>query len=293
MKWLVNTALLGCLAASAQAGESVHRTAAAPPAGDVRINNVSGEIRVRGWDRDEVDVRAELGGGVERLDVIERTGGVDVKVVLPSFSFRDGSADLDIRVPARSRVEISAVSADVSVEDHRGDTRIQVVSSDVNVQAGGQFLEAQSVSGDVSVDGDDADGRARVRSVSGDVRLTHYSGEVEAGSVSGDVTLQLDRVRSARLSTTSGDVRLSGSLIPGARIEAEAVSGDVVLDFEGDGSANAEIESHSGEIGGCYAQRVVRRHEHGPGRILQLDGKPDGAIIRVKTLSGDVSFCDR
>lgn len=293
MNWLVKTAFFGVLAASAQAGESVRRTVSAPPAGEVRISNVSGEIHVRGWDRDEVDVRAELGAGVERLDVIERKGGVDVKVVLPSFSIRNGSADLDIHVPSHSRVEISAVSADVSVAEHHGDTRIKVVSSDVSLQAGGQLLEVQSVSGDVSVDGDDADGRARVRSVSGDVRLTHYSGEVEAGSVSGDVTLVLDQVRSARLSTTSGDMRLSGALMPSARIEAEAVSGDIVLDFDGDGGANAEIESHSGDISGCYADRVTRKHEQGPGRILVLDGEPEGATIRVKTLSGDVSFCDR
>jgi DUF4097 and DUF4098 domain-containing protein YvlB len=281
------------LAPTALAGEEVHRTVPAEPDGDVRISNVAGEIRVRGWDRDEVDVNADLGGGVERLDVIERGGGVDIKVVLPKFSIRDGSADLEIRIPEHSRVEISAVSADITLDDHQGDARIKVVSGDISAQAGGRELEAISVSGDISVDGADAAGHVRVKSVSGDVRVSHYSGEVEAGSVSGDLGIALDEVHGARLSTTSGDVRLSGLLRAAARIEAESVSGDVILDLEGEGEADVEIETHSGDIGGCYADQVQRKSKHGPGRILTLQGASDSASIRVKTLSGSASFCDR
>ncbi|MBM4206400.1 MAG: hypothetical protein FJ194_20030, partial [Gammaproteobacteria bacterium] len=118
-----------------QADEEVHRTVSAKPDGDVRISNVSGEIHVRGWDRDEVDVKADLGDGVKRLDVIERGNGIDIKVVLPKGSVRNGWADLDIRIPERSRVEISAVSADVSLDDHQGDARIKVVSGDVSARA--------------------------------------------------------------------------------------------------------------------------------------------------------------
>jgi DUF4097 and DUF4098 domain-containing protein YvlB len=288
------TLVFFCLFATpATAGEDVHRNVKADPDGEVRIVNVAGDIRVRGWNRAEVDVRGDLGAGVERLDVISKPHGVEIKVVLPKFSIRNGSADLVIQVPERSRVEISAVSADVSLADLHGDARIKVVSGDVRAVAGGQVLEAESVSGDVALDGADAEGKARVRSVSGDVRVTHYSGEVEAVSVSGDVVVGLDTVRSARLSTTSGDVKLSGSLLPSARIEAESVSGDVVLDLAGKGQSSVEIETHSGDIGGCYSDRVQRKREHGPGRILVLEGASDGATIRVKTLSGDASFCDR
>ena len=32
------------------------------------IVNVAGDVQVTGWDRDEVQVNADLGSGVERLD---------------------------------------------------------------------------------------------------------------------------------------------------------------------------------------------------------------------------------
>lgn len=272
--------------------EDVHRTVPARGDGDVRIVNVAGEIRVSGWDREEVDVRAELGGGVERLDVIEESNGVEVKVVLPKFGVGNKSADLVVRVPEDSRVEISAVSADVSVDDLKGDVRIKLVSGDVSARVGGEELEVAAVSGDISLSGDDGSGRVRVRTVSGDVRVTDYSGDVEASSVSGDVGVILDSVGDARLSTTSGDLRLSGDLQSGARIEAESVSGDVVLDLEAEGRSNVDIETHSGDIGGCYSDQVQRKGKHGPGKFLRLQGDPDGADVRVKTVSGDSSFCD-
>ncbi|HKF96764.1 MAG TPA: hypothetical protein VKB20_00795, partial [Steroidobacteraceae bacterium] len=50
------------------------RTVAAQPQGVVDISNVAGSIDVRGWDRAEVAVHAEVGDGVERVDVSTESG---------------------------------------------------------------------------------------------------------------------------------------------------------------------------------------------------------------------------
>ena len=67
-----------------------------------------GNIEVSGWDRPDVSVRAELGEGVERVDVTPDHGRTVVKVVLPHAGHH-GDAELHVKVPKESEVDISAV----------------------------------------------------------------------------------------------------------------------------------------------------------------------------------------
>lgn len=45
------------------------RTVPADPRGQVAIGNFAGSLTITGWDRSEVDVKGQLGPGVERVDV--------------------------------------------------------------------------------------------------------------------------------------------------------------------------------------------------------------------------------
>ncbi len=273
-------------------GQDELKRVPADPEGQVRITNTSGGIRVIGWDRAEVEVKAELGGGVKRLDVIAENGDVRVEVVLPSFSIRNGSADLVVRVPQHSQLEVTGVSAEIKVTQVSGRTRLKSVSGDVVASISSTEVEMQSVSGDVALNGGGASGNAQIKSVSGDVSIKAFAGSLDAASVSGDVVVNMEHLRDLHLRSTSGDVVVSGSLDAGARIEAESVSGDVKLELPAKGGFVSDIETFSGDIGGCFSKQVTRASEHGPGkRLVVTEGKGD-ARIRVKSFSGDIVFCD-
>ncbi len=286
------TVILTTLPLVVMAGRDEEKRVAADPEGQVRITNTSGSVRVIGWDRAEVDVKAELGGAVKRLDVLQDNGDVSIEVVLPSFSIRDGSADLVVRVPMHSQLEVTAVSAEIKVTQVSGRTRLKSVSGDVVASIASTEVEMQSVSGDVVLDGGGASGNAQIKSVSGDVSIKAFAGSLDAASVSGDVVVSMDHLRDLHLRSTSGDVVARGSLDAGARIEAESVSGDVKLVLPASGGFVSDIETFSGDIGGCFSEQVTRASEHGPGkRLVVTEGKGD-ARIRVKSFSGDVVFCD-
>ena len=131
------------------AAETVTRTAAADPRGDVEIVNVSGEVEVSGWDRNEVEVRADLGRGVERLDVTSDRRRVLVNVVLPKGRSNSGSTDLVVRVPRQSRLTIRTVSADQNVSNVQGAQSLQTVSGSITTEVWAEDLEVRSVSGEV------------------------------------------------------------------------------------------------------------------------------------------------
>ena len=85
-------ALAGAAAAAAD-DRTFDRVVPAQPRGVVELSNVSGKVEVSGWDRSEVSVHAELGSGVERVEVSSEGGRTSIKVLVPHSSGHGGEAD--------------------------------------------------------------------------------------------------------------------------------------------------------------------------------------------------------
>ena len=279
--------------AAVAAGDSVDRKVAADPDGEVVISNVSGTIDVRGWDRNEVQVTGTLGRSVERLDVESSGGRTVVKVVLPHRGARDGDAEIEVQVPKNSRVEVSAVSADVSSRGVLGTQRLTSVSGEITADISGNDSQIRSVSGDVTARGVGQPSSVRVSSVSGSLDITNIGGKIEVVTVSGDARVQASEISEIRGRTTSGDLELHGKLTRDGRVDVEGVSGDLVLSLSAPNGLAAELESFSGSIEGCLAKGVERMSKYGPGTRLSLRTVENGARVRAKTLSGDIEICDR
>ncbi|HXO15668.1 MAG TPA: DUF4097 family beta strand repeat-containing protein [Steroidobacteraceae bacterium] len=284
--------LFASAAACASGDKSFERQVPAEARGAVDISNVSGTIQVTGWDRPEVSVRAELGEGVERVDVSTDHGRTSIKVVLPQHSGHGGDADLRVQVPKDSELTVSAVSADVSTTGVAGVQRLNAVSGNVTAELAGSDLELKTVSGDVKLKGHGQPARLHVSSVSGNVRLEHGAGDLEAGTVSGSLVVSLDSARSVRARSTSGDVHFEGSLTRGADFDAASVSGDLKVRASGEGGYAYEISTFSGNISNCF-NATPSEHSHMPGQMLQGTRGDGAGHLRLKTMSGDVQLCDR
>ena len=127
------------------------------------------------------------------------------------------------------------------------------------------------------------------RSVSGDIILNRVGGRVNATTVSGDAAVRADEpmetdvtstsgdleisgplLRASKLRTVSGDVQVRGGFEPGAMHGIETVSGDV--DIESAGGLTVEVRKGI-DLGGGPKQRVIG----------------DGAArLRFRSLSGDL-----
>jgi DUF4097 and DUF4098 domain-containing protein YvlB len=286
------TVLFASAAASASGDKSFERQVPAEAHGVVDISNVSGTIVVTGWDRPEVSVRAELGEGVERVDVSTDHGRTTIKVMLPQHSGRGGDADLQVQVPKDSELTVSAVSADVSTSRVLGVQRLNAVSGNITAELAGSDLELKTVSGDVKLKGHGQPARLHVSSVSGNVRLEHGAGDLEAGTVSGSLVVSLDSARSVRARSTSGDVHFEGKLARGADFDATSVSGDLKVRASAEGGYAYEISTFSGNISNCF-NATPSEHDHMPGHTLQGTRGDGAGHLRLKTMSGDVQLCDR
>jgi DUF4097 and DUF4098 domain-containing protein YvlB len=266
----------------------------------VEISNVAGTIDVQAWSRPEVEIRADVGAGVDRIDTTSDHGRISIKVIVPNHSFRSASADLHVRVPRDSDLDISAVSADVTASEVEGTQQLKTVSGTVKAEVFQKNAEIKSVSGDVVLRGRGKDAGAagiHVSTISGNIRIDRAGGDVEITSVSGDMNVRLDHpAHNVRARTTSGDVGFEGKLAQGAYLDAESVSGDLTVRAKPEGSLDYEVNTFSGEIRNCMGTEAERVSKYGPGRRLNGTlGAPGSseAKVRLKTMSGDVELCNK
>ncbi|MCB1844214.1 MAG: DUF4097 family beta strand repeat protein [Halioglobus sp.] len=281
-----------CLAASiALADEDVSRTVEASEDGLVTISNPVGSIDVKGWSREQVEVKGELGRNVEEL-VFERNGN-EVKVLVKTRgeSLRGSSSDLHIRVPSNSSLKVVGVSADITTSDVHGSQRLQTVSGDVDTYAFEEDIDIESVSGDIAVRGGGKELHATVGSVSGDIDVTRLSGTLAARSISGNIAISEGSFARAGVNTTSGDILFEAALAGKGRLDIETINGGVEVELRGKLSARFDIETFHGDIRNCFGPEAQRTSRYAPGRELVFtEGSGDGRVT-IRTLNGDLSLC--
>jgi DUF4097 and DUF4098 domain-containing protein YvlB len=263
---------LALAATPAWAGTPIDEMADAHPQGEVEISNVSGEIQVRGWDREQVKVTGTLGEGSKRL-VFDTDGRRTlVKVEVPHKARHVGSSDLIVSVPMGSRVTVAGVSGEIEAE---------VFAEDV---------EAKTVSGDFQIRGHGEPALLTLTTVSGDGRVDNIRGELVVQSVTGSLDIESSDLERARLRTTNGDIDLRTGLAEGARFDMEAINGDLRLDILGGVNAEFDIETFNGSINNSFGPEAERTSKYAPGRELRFTHGDGDARIRIKTLNGGITL---
>ena len=273
------------------AAEEVDRTLDAASDGAVEVSNIAGSVTVDGWNRNEVRVKGTLGRNVEEL-IFERDGDrITIKVKVPKRGGRGIESDLQISVPRGSSIDVATVSADIDVSGVQGEQKLEAVSGDVNTEAFESDIRAGTVSGDVFVKGEGKDTETRGTTVSGDVVLKGMAGEVAAESVSGDVIIDGGSFGRAQFSTVNGDIGFGAELRKDGRLSAETVNGGVELQFEGEVSGRFDVDTFNGDISNCFGPKPERTSKYAPGQELSFQEGSGDARINVSTMNGDISIC--
>jgi len=252
-------ALVLCLgAASSAAAQDFQKSYQLGPNGSIRIENVSGNIQIAGYDGSAVTVSAfKEGRDRDQVEVEDLSTGdrVALRARYPENCRRcNASLRFEVRVPRSSRLnfdKITTASGDISATDVAGRLKLNTASGDITLQNAGGEIE--------------------VATASGNLKVTNASGTVSAASASGDVDVEIARLegtRDLRFSSASGDVRVRLPNDLDARVSLATASGNIETDFP--------IE--------------VKRQEYGPGVTARGQLGSGARSLRVSTASGDVSL---
>ncbi len=168
------------------------------------------------------------------------------------------------------------------------------VSGDVRINGSGRVGIAKSVSGSVEIADAQIDGMLEAGSVSGDVLLRRLSARrIGTNSVSG--TIKMEDVQSERIDaqSISGLVALFGPLAKGGRYALKSHSGDVSVAVGSGTGFELEASSFSGQV---RSDLPITTHGVDTGRRQRtLSGSfGDGsAILELTTFSGNIVISKR
>lgn len=288
MRWMTTAALtsiLVLLAVPALAQTEINETRPLDGSATLSVSNISGSVKVTGWNRNEIQVTGTLGKGTEELRITGNQSRMGIEVVLPRMSRNVKPTHLVISLPRGCRLEVSTVSADIELDQFDGAIELESVSGDITAVCGAGDVEIASVSGEISLDCDSAN--TDVESVSGDVRLRGVHGVLSGSTVSGDFLVEGSTFTRISAESVSGNLQFDCGLAGGARVEVSAHSGDVVFLFAGGLSAECEISTFSGRITNGFGIEGIK-NEYGPGTELNFTAGSGDGRVEISTFSGNV-----
>ena len=292
---LLSAAILAAIAGPASAEQTINKRATVAPDATVEISNVQGSVDVTAWDRNEIELVAELESSKDELEFEATEKHVRIEVDRPHGHYDhddEDDASLTLHVPQGARLIIDTVSADITIVGVKGEQSLESVSGTVQTQAFDSPLKLSSVSGEVIATGHGGKAEVSTENVSGTTTVTgirgNYSGEVVSGSINATIAAaeRLD------VSTVSGDIEIHAELSPTARVTMESVSGEVALMAKPPVNAEFSLESFSGMIKNCFGQTARKTSKYTPGKELDFTQGNGGARVEIQTLSGVVSICD-
>jgi len=276
------------------ANHSSDQQVSADPRGTVEVSNFAGRVEVTGWDKPLVSVHSNLSGDIDNVDVRSDSGRTSIKVRMHGFSYGfGGEADLDIKIPKGSELDVTSVSAEVISNGVVGMQRLKTVSGSIRAEIGPGDAEAKTVSGEIVLRGDGKPVAVHATSISGSIRLEHGAGDLEATTISGDLSVQLDPGRTIRMRNTSGGISIQGKLTKDADVDAQTVSGEVRLHGPAENGYEYEVSTFSGDIRDCFNVKPEKTSVYGPGERLNGTLGKGGGHVRIKTMSGSVDLCDK
>lgn len=292
--WLA-AAILAVIAAPAAAQQQITKRAAVAPDVTIDVSNVQGSVEISAWDKDEVELVAELESEKDELEFEATPRKVSIEVDRPTSHYGRDQEDayLTLRVPRGARLDVDTVSADITVGGVRGQQTLQSVSGVVSSQAFDAPVSASAVSGDVIVTGNGGKAAVRTENVSGTSTVTGVRGEFQGEVVSGEIQATIAAASKVDVNSVSGDIALNVELAPAGEVDMETVSGTLTLKLKPPVNADFDIESFSGDIDVCFGPKARGTSKYTPGSELDFTQGNGGARVELQSLSGEIRVCDR
>jgi DUF4097 and DUF4098 domain-containing protein YvlB len=287
------------------------------------LEQPTGDVRVEGWDRPEIEV--SITDERELFEIDESGSQVTVRGVPPrprphEFNFERPDIDLSGFGDLGIGLERIAAKVERSVDKslrkvgrglkginfdfgrwsggrdytirvpHDCDVSLRTSTGDLEIHGvnGTHFI--QSSSGDVNMH--NIKGNVLTSSASGDINVHHIEGKLGIRTASGDINVDKGTLNDLSAHTASGDINLDLLSAPDRDFEIKGISGDVDLTLPANSRLTIEVSTLSGDIDSRFQHEMERR---GPGRgrstTLRING--GGPTARISTVSGDINIHPR
>lgn len=244
---------------------------------------MSGSITVTGTTGNQVRIRAEAEDGEIEL----RASPTLAKLTVEHGRRPRGEVRFEISVPAGIRVDMEALSGNLSADGIEADVEATAVSGNIELRDIGGRAKVEAVSGHVRASA--VRGGIHIDATSGLVTLSDIDGEVIVDNTSGTITLTRIRSKLVRAETISGDVRFQGAIESSGRYDFASHSGSIRLELPASTSAQLTLSTFNGTLSSDFPITLDPRSRSSEKRLEFRLGN-GGARLSAETFSGNISI---
>jgi hypothetical protein len=162
----------------------------------VILQNSSGHVEIKSWNKPEVMVVGDYGSN-KNVDIETEQAGsrieIATRILNPASKPAERQTDYEITVPEETQLQIRTESGGIVVESVHGDLTFETIAADVNLQDVGGYLV--------------------VNTTEGAIVCTRCDGSIKAESVSGNVQLFQPTMNSVTVHTTAGNILFDGDFL--------------------------------------------------------------------------------
>jgi hypothetical protein len=254
----------------------------------VRLVAAVASVQVIGWDKDSVDVSGVVATG-SRFEMFGgtpsgATKGIKGYVEVPNDQgVKEGK--LVMHVPRDARIWLKTGSAEIDVAGVTGGVDANVVGGSITVHGNVRELRAESMDGNVVIDG--LAEWARLKTATGDITLKGGT-DVGASTISGTIRAIGGDVERAKLEATTGGLVFAAGLAKNASIELETHSGTIDIAVAWKTDVEMEAATITGTIENRWTNTPPSPGREGRGMTLTTQSGAGGSRIVVRSFKGGI-----
>ena len=220
----------------------------------LEVSNPGGEINVRVWERNAVQVKARHSS---RTFVTIKSHGSVLEIGSDARRGPANIVDYELTVPAWLPLSLDGMYSDMTIDGTRAEVKVETLNGNIVVKGGTGTLKLSSVQGSILVEG--ARGRLELNSVSEGIRVVDAEGDITAETISGSLEFVRVRSKSVEAGTLSGEILYDGTFQEGGAYSFVSHSGDIMLGVPEGASATFNIATLDGEVENLFPVQGLER----------------------------------
>ncbi len=298
---LMSLMILLCLPSFlfAKAEEKLEQVYPLNRAGKVYLENVSGDIVIKSWKKNEVKILARKvarkDGDLDNVTIdINQTDGY-IRIITRyekfagMFKSENVSVHYDLTIPDEAHLRVKTVSGSVEALNIGGPVDIETVSGKIDIVRAEKGVKCKSISGSLYLE--DITGDTYVKSTSGKISIEGVKGSVEANNVSGSVTLNsVSMAEEIMVESISGSIKVQGELSPGGIYEFKTISGGTKIDLPPESDFEFHMTTMSGSLRFDPDDFIVKVLNNPARNKVQGIVGEGSATLKTSSLSGGITI---
>jgi DUF4097 and DUF4098 domain-containing protein YvlB len=271
---------MALLAVLQSPGFRTDTTFSVPQGTRLHVETQGGDITIRAWDRNQVRVQAAHS---RRTHIDVQISGAVVLLEAEADRGPANMVDYTITVPAWMSLGLEGMYTAIDVTGVRGAITAETLDGDITIKGPAESVKLESVQGRIVVQG--IRGSTTINTVSESIEASDIQGDVLAESVSGNIVLRRIDSKVVEAETVSGEIILDGRIVDGGRYALLSHSGELMVTIPEGANATIATATGSGDVQATFPLPATER----PSRRRQTFRLGNGsASVELESFSGSI-----